>query len=220
MIFVYFFFGLASVYLGCVLVRKSWPIQYRLLLVLACLDFSVTLVSYLWSSMLFKSNHWIANAAAPVECALILYIFYKASTHRIIKRINIGLIIAIIPLLLIGYTLRPLFFYLNTTVATGCFFFILLSACCAYVDMLLDKRDFRLSRQPMFWLAGGMLLYSISNILCLVGFEFEKKMVLYGFFYYDYYLGLSIIALGIILCFISVYLQEARDKKGLPGAAR
>ena len=72
----------------------------------------------------------------------------------------------------------------------------------------------------MFWLAGGMLLYGISNILCYVGFEFEKKMILYRFFYYDYYLGLSVIDMGIISCFISVSLQEARERKGLEGAAR
>jgi len=220
MMFLYFFFGLASVYLGFVLVRKSWPIQYRLLLVLACLDFFVTLGSYLWSTMLFKSNHWIANAVAPFECALILYIFYKAATHRLIQRINIGLMIAIVPLLLIAYTLKPLFFILNTTAVIGCYFFILLSACSAFIDLLLDKRDFRLSRHPMFWLAGGMLLYGISNILCFVGYEFEKKMILYRFFYYDYYLGLSVIDMGIISCFISVYLQEVRERKSLQGAAR
>lgn len=163
--------------------------------------------------MLFQSNHWMANLFGPVESALILYIFYKASVHRMIKRINSGLMMAIVPLLLIGYTLKPLFFILNITVAIGSFFLILLSACCAYVDLLVDKRDLRLSHHPMFWLAGGMLLYGISNILCFMGFEFEKKMILYRFFYYDYYAGLSVIHVGIILCFISVYLQEARDKK-------
>lgn len=212
MMLVYYFFELGAFYLGCMLVKKSWPIQYKLLVVYAGFDLLWALLSAVWIWGFSKSNHWITNLTSPIECALILFIFYKAAAHPFIKRINIGLMLTIIPLLLVGYTLYPEFFWFNKPVTIGCLFLILLSSCLAYIDLLLDKIEFRLPAHPMFWLAGGMLLYSISSILCFMSFDLQEKMILYWFFYYDYYCGQCVINLGILLSFILIYLQSSRSK--------
>ncbi|HEX9510713.1 MAG TPA: hypothetical protein VF939_09525 [Puia sp.] len=210
MMILHYFLELASLFFGCVLVQKSWPAPYRLLVVFKCVEFSIAVLSMLWSSLMRQSNHWIYNLYNPVECIFLLYIFYRAAMHGVIKRLNLILLATVLPLILAGYVLSPNFFSLNIIGSAGCFLLLLLSSCGAYVDLLLDKGDLPLFRHPLFWLAGGVLMYGICMVLYYITWEYSKKMILYRFFFIDYFGGLCLLNLGIIGCFVFVYRQWAQ----------
>lgn len=210
MVLLHYFLEFTSLFLGCMLVKRSWPFPYRLLVAFKCVEFSISVLSMVWSTTMHQSNHWIYNLYNPVECIFILYIFYSAAMHRDIKRLNLLLMGAVPPLLLVAYLLSPVFFSLNIIASTGCWFLLLLSSCGAYVDLLLDKESLSLFRHPLFWLAGGGVLYAISMIIYYITWEYSKKMIFYRFFYFDYFGGICLLNLSIIACFVCVYRQKAR----------
>ena len=205
---LYFFLELAALFIGCVLVRKSWPAIYRFLVVYKCMDFTMSVATTAWSSILHQSNHWIYNLYNPVECLGLLYIFYKTAVYPLIKRLDLLLLIALPLLVIMAYWLSPVFYSLNSIQNIGCMFLLLLSSCGALVDLLLDKSSLPLFQRPVFWLAAGMLLYAICMILYFLTWEYSKKMILYRLFYMIYFGGGCFFNLGIIGCVIFVHRQR------------
>ena len=199
-----FFLELAALFLGCVLVRKSWPAPYRFLLGYKCLAFFIAVVSMAWSTFFRQSNHWIYNLYNPIECALLLYVYYRAAVHPAIKRLDLSLLAVLPPLIFIVYLLVPVLYSLNSMAGIGYLFLLILSSCGVYVDLLLDKGDLPIFRHPLFWLAAGVLLYSICMILFFLTWEYSKKMILYRFFSIIYFGGAAFLNLGIIGCFSTV----------------
>jgi hypothetical protein len=217
MMVVYFFLELAAFFVGCVLVRKSWPAIYRFLVVFKGMDIFIDIATIAWSSIYHRSNHWIVNLYVPVAHAALLYIFYNTAVHPLIKRLDLLLLAALPPLIVIAYWVSPVFYSLNSIADIACLFLVLLSSCGALVDLLLDKRDLPLFQHPLFWLAGGMLLYCVCTILYFLTWEYSKKMILYRFFYIIYFTGGWFFNLGIIGCIIFVYRQwPATAKSGSP----
>jgi hypothetical protein len=206
---------LAAFVLGCLLVRRNWPVPYRFLVALRCLDFGVSILSSFYSLWFHRSNHWIYNLFLPAEAFSFLYIFYKTAVHGKVRRADGGLLVLLAPLIVLSYLLSHSFFFLNTYAGISCSFLSLLAACGAFIDLLADKRELRLFRQPMFWMAGGVLLYSISNIIFYITWEYSKKMVYYNFFSIEYFLGMALLNLGMIGCFICLYQQQPVGGKGL-----
>ena len=199
---------LAAFVLGCLLVRRNWPVHYRFLVAFKCLAFGVSILGSFYSIWYHRSNHWLYNLFIPVEGISYLYVFYKAAIHRTVRRIDGWLLLLVMPLIVLSYILSHSFFFLNTYAGMSCSFLPLLAACGTFIDLLADKRELRLFRQPMFWMAAGVLLYSISNIIFYIIWEYVKKMNYYNFFSIVYFLGTALLNLGMIGCFICIYRQQ------------
>jgi hypothetical protein len=204
-----------SFVLGCILVRKTWPWHYRFLVVLKGLSFLVQWGGMAWSTLTHSSNHWIFNVYLPLECVSYLYIFYRASASPIIRRLNGWLTVTVLPLVVISFLLSPQLFIINQMMGMGCDFLLLISACVACIGLLLSEEEVSFFRNPLFWLAGGVLYYSIGNIIYLVTWEVTRKMVLYKFIRIEFFLSGIVLNLALMGSFFCMYLWDARRRRDL-----
>src|SRR5258708_2383265 len=194
---------LSCLLIGCLLVRKSWRREHKLLVILSGMTLLVeTEVTLFIVHRIF--NRWLYTFFAPVECGFIIYILYRASVHPAIKRLS-AILLGVLPISIgIAYCLHPAFYRFNDIAGLFYLFSELLAACSFLVDVLLNKSDTPPGRQPLFWLACGMLFYcSIYTLINAVSDHIVK-------FSYQFYLLYSIVAntfmyTGFIACFICLH---------------
>ncbi|HWK02063.1 MAG TPA: hypothetical protein VNS58_00430 [Puia sp.] len=157
--FYYIALLLSCFLIGCLLVRKSWPLEYKLLVVLTGLTSLVETIVFLNVARRIDSR-WMYSFFAPVECGFILYILYSASVHPAIKRLN-AILLGFLPISIgIAYYMHPVFTRFNESAGLFYDFLELIAACSFLTDVLLNKSDTPLGRQPLFWMAAGILFYS------------------------------------------------------------
>ena len=168
---------------GCIVIRKNWPLENKLLLALTGLTILIEMIEqicFFFLKMTFVE--WLYNCFTPVECASLVYIFYRSSEYPAIKRLNAVLLL----LLPVGagflYYLHPLFITINDHVVVFYLFVELISACSIIIDLLLGQSQSPLTRQPLFWLASGMLFFSGLYIV-MVSIIFKLKMTNILFIY-------------------------------------
>lgn len=203
---------LVSLIIGSMVFRKSWPFEYKCLFFLNILRVIVSYFTFLWPYYTHSSNHWIYNLFLPLQCAGFLLVFYGASIHRMVRKMNKWLLAALPLMTLICWSKGGPLDMINTR-AVVCFdFLLLLSVCLAFVDQLLQMDDTHFIRQPIFWLALGLFFYSVESIIEFATWEFIKKMLLMGLYRFIGFSGEYLLGLGIIGCFICIYLKEAREK--------
>ena len=207
--FMNFIAGFAAFAIGCIFVRREWPPAYKYLVVLSVVTYFIETLSLLWSSAAHRSNHWIYNLYLPLNCLGFLYFFYRASIHSGIRRINGWLLAAVPPGIVIAFTLRPGLSFLNTYAAIFYCFLLLLSCIGACVDLMLDKRYIRLGREPLFWLACGLLLDMAGSIVEYAFFSFGEKMILFTLFTVLTFSTNICLYLGTAGCFICLRLAPA-----------
>jgi hypothetical protein len=99
---------------------------------------------------------------------------------------------------------------INLWAGVGFDFLLLLSVCMAFVDLLLRTDNMHFIRQPLFWLASGLFFYSVESIIGNSTWEYSKKMILFGLYKFIYFSGDYLMDVGIIGCFICIYLEGRR----------
>lgn len=220
-LFHYIFYDLlllSSFITGCILVRKNWPLEYKLLVILSGLtllsEFTIEICVYR-DPVHHGSWHWIYNYFLPVECAFFIYIFYRASENQVLRRLNIFFL----TLLPVGagilYFLYPDFSKANKEVALLYLFTELICSCSFIIGLLLKQSTIPLTRWPLFWIAFGLLFYSGLYIVMLGIFRaltFTKMMSIYAS------LNILITNLflysGFIICFIRLHKAKTGQKTG------
>jgi hypothetical protein len=189
---------------GCIVIRKSWPLEYKLLLALTSLTILIEVteqICFFFLKMTFVE--WLYNCFTPAECACLLYIFHRASVHPAIKRLNAVLLL----FLPVGagflYYLYPLFITINDNVVVFYLFIELVSACSIILDLLMGQSQSPLTRQPLFWLASGMLFFSGLYIV-MVSIIFKLKMTnnLYIYEMLIQIIANSCMYAGFLICFV------------------
>ncbi|HWK02014.1 MAG TPA: hypothetical protein VNS58_00185 [Puia sp.] len=207
-IFIIFLLYFAVVYLscfltGCLLVRKSWPLECKLLVLLSGLTLLVEMVVGLCVVRRID-NLWLYNFFTPVECGFIIYIYYRASVHPAIKRLNV-LLLGLLPVSIgMAYWLHPVFNRFNEMAGLVYLFFELLAACSFLIDALLNKSDTPPGRQPLFWMACGVLIYScIFTVISAV--EDHKLKIPYSLYMLYSFVGNTSLYAGFIACFICLH---------------
>jgi hypothetical protein len=155
---------------GCFLLRRNWPLSYKLLVALSCVTLVVELVAMCWA--LWHINYTgLYNAWAYVEVGAIIYIQLREVVHAWAKRLLIFLLVLLSVTAVGLYLLLPAFPRLNGHFLLFFLFIQLIAACAVLVDILQGTSDSRLSVQPAVWLATGMLFYSsIFLVLHIWGF--------------------------------------------------
>lgn len=197
-------FAFSAFIIGWLFAWKGSLVQYKLLIWLVSLRFFVEFVGDIWSIQTQTSNNWMYNLYFPLESLGFLYIFYLGAIHTAVKRINAALLIAILPTLLVAYILYPGFTFLNTHAIIYQSFLLLVSAGCAFIDILLDKSRVQFVRRPLFWLASGIIIYSGASIMVYLFWAYGKKMILYLPFAYIYMISYNLLSFFIIGSFISI----------------
>src|ERR1700720_4264122 len=93
---IYYWALLTTTFLiGCLFLRKSFPLEYMLLVLLSGLTLLVESV-VMTSLFLHTSRPWLYNFFAPVESGFIISIFYRAALQPLIKRLN-AILLALLP---------------------------------------------------------------------------------------------------------------------------
>jgi hypothetical protein len=196
--------------IGWLFAWKGSAMPFKLLIWLASVRFVVEFAGEVWVARMHNSNNWMYNLYFPLETFGFLYIFYRSALHPVIKRMNAGLLIAVIPILITAYILHPSFVMLNTDALIFHSFLLMVAAGCAFFDMLLDKRPVQFVRRPLFWLACGVVICGGANIMVYMSWEFSKKMILYFPFAYMYMIAYNLLSFSIIACFICIRRARAR----------
>lgn len=184
---------------GCLFLRKSFPLEYKLLVVLSGLTLLVE--SAVMYFLIFKTaKPWIYDFFGPVECGFIVYILYRVSLSRVIKRLNIFLLVLLPVGVGICHMLPPLLPWVNEPAIFYCLFTNLVAACSYLIDLLLNKADIPLIRYPFFWMASGELIF------CCVYAMIPPLLNYYMKISYTYFMVYSLVANtfmygGFIACF-------------------
>ena len=208
MIIVDLYLDLVSLIIGCLVVRRSWPFAFRCLFLVNILKVFNSYASFIWSTTTHTSNHWMLNLFFPLQCAGLLLVFYKSSIHPVVIRID-GWLLAVLPVVIgVSWARGAPLDIINIGATVACDFLLLLVACAALIDQLLRTDDVRFTRQPLFWLASGLFFYSVGFIIFFTTFEYSKKMIMWGLFKSIYFFSGYLLNVGIIGCFICLYLKK------------
>ena len=210
--FNYYLLGIeaASAVVGLILVRKSWPSWYRLLVILCC----ATIVSEVYSYYRFLHHihsraHY--NTWAPLETFLVVYILFRETTLRWSRRLSMSLLILLPVTLVIAFMLPPGFAQPNMYADTAELLIMLVAACAVLIDVLHDMSGASLYANPAFWLALGILVSSSLFTLTIVIRSFVSREV---FIYLNS--PFSVIANtfmygGFIVCFWTLRKEDKRN---------
>jgi predicted membrane channel-forming protein YqfA (hemolysin III family) len=196
-----------SFLIGCIAYRRSWPLPYRCLVWVKGLKTIAEAAGHIWMILTATSNHWIYNVYFPLQCAGLLFIFYKSAVYPKIRRFN-GWLLAAMPVLFCVFWRKGSFYELNLMATVAFAFLLLLSSCAAFIDQLLGQGNVSLPRQPLFWLSSGILAYSVGAIVYYATWEYSKKMILFYPFTAILISTEYVINIGVIACFICLYLQR------------
>jgi hypothetical protein len=206
---------LGSIYLefvsflvGCFVYRRSWPLPYRCLVWVKGLKTLVEAGSMIWLITTATSNHWMYNLYLPLQCAGLLFIFYKCAVHPRVRRFNAWLL-GMLPVVLCIFWWKWSFYELNLMASVALAFLLLLSACAAFVDQLLGQGNAHFLRQPLFWLSSAILLYSIGSIIYYASWEYSKKMIMYYTIAAVFLSAEYFINIGVIACFICLRINRS-----------
>jgi hypothetical protein len=200
---------------GSLLIRKDWPIEYKLLVVLSGLTL-LTETTVQISHHLFKVIiYWLYNLFLPVECVFFIYILYRAAANPVIKRLNIGLLLLLPVGIAILYWLYPFFHKANDHVVLLYLFAELIASCSFLIDIIIDKSNTLLTRHPLFWMTFGLCMYSGLYIVLhsLSGYLHETTM-LRLFYMLDTLIPNFILYSGFIICFLRLHKAKPMQNPG------
>ena len=160
----YYLLILSSLFYGAVTVRRGSPLSFRLLLwwLIATVPTEVTATVL---GRLYHDNHWVYLFWEPFDCFMVLLIFYHGMKHGVTKRVCMCLL----ALALVGFFIFSLPHFLKLTWnRQGMLFYLfceLVGACLFLTDGLLPGEELSIFKQPIAWVAFGVILYSCMYIL-------------------------------------------------------
>jgi len=198
---------LQGLYLSCAstgsfLVRRNWPLSYKLLVALSCVTVVVELVA-MYCFLRHINHAGVYNAWAYVEVGTIVYIQLREAVHTWAKRLLILLLVVLTATTVALHLLLPAFPRLSGHFLMFFLFFQLIATCAALVDILQGTSDRQLSAQPGLWLATGMLFYSsLFLVLHIWGFFFTNEANKY--FYIFSFAANTFMYGGFIAAFITL----------------
>lgn len=138
----------------------------------------VCMVELLGSNTKFfgwASNHFLENIYLMFSTPLYFYIFYK--TLDLSKKIRaLYIIIALVYTL---FSLYNYFFfqgtaYLNTLTVTIQQLITILLSCALLFQLATNEKYFVLSKEPYFWIAAGLLIFSLGTLVVIGMYQYIR----------------------------------------------
>jgi hypothetical protein len=179
---------------GCFVVKKQWTIQFKWLVVLAGISFFIELAGHIMWTRYSLNNNWIYNLFLPVQCFIFLYFFYKTMVQKVVRKIVGFLMGAMIAGTVISYFYHGSFTMLNSYASTLYLFLMLIASCLYYLDTIINEVEVSMTRQPSFWVAAGLLFFTVIFILLFALWAVNIKIP-----YYKVVLNYSVIIANTFL---------------------
>lgn len=135
----------------------------------------VELIGRYYSREIHKSNAWLYNISVPIEYLFYSFLFlvhYNNPNFKTIAKVFILLfpVFAIINFLFIQNTER-----FNTNFLKVGSFFMIVFSCLYFTDLLRIEKIINPLKQPLFWIASGLLLFNSGEFAYNTVFEFFFK---------------------------------------------
>jgi hypothetical protein len=155
---------LMSFIVGLACMSKRWPITYKILVFFSGLTFLVEILGY-QLSFKYENNNWLYNIFSPLECIIILYLFSQIIMEKKLQLIILYFIPLMIAATVFTYILQPNFFIYNSYAHTV--YLVLWVIICGFyfIDVMINDNRVSLIKQPGFWLATGILFFSVIFII-------------------------------------------------------
>jgi hypothetical protein len=119
-----------------------------------------------------KPNAWLYNLYLPVEALIYSFLFYKYAESSWFKKSSFYFI-CIIPFVSVGNMLFGQGFFNFNTRTNTCFTICLLVLNIMYfVDIFISERIISPLKEPMFWIAMGLLFYNLGGLAYTLAFDY------------------------------------------------
>ena len=155
---------LGSFAVGLICLNNRWTFCYKVLLFFAALTFMVELLGH-QLAFKFENNNWLYNIFSPFECIVILYFFSQITREKKMRKIILSFIPIMLLATIVTYILRPNFFVYNSYARTVYLVLWVLTCCFYFVDVMINDNRVSLIKQPGFWIATGVLFFSVIFII-------------------------------------------------------
>jgi len=163
---------LTSFVCGMVILRRDSPVEYRLLAWLPGITLPVEIFGWVIGHY-YHRNHWVYNIFLPLECCVLLLVFYKGVKQPVIRSMS-GWLLVLLPAGMIISYWRIHFTVVSINVFALLFYFFLelVGGCLFLTDCLLSGEEASIFSHPLSWTAMGIILYTCIFILTNITWVF------------------------------------------------
>ncbi|MEO7264749.1 MAG: hypothetical protein ABIW38_07540 [Ferruginibacter sp.] len=157
----------------CIKALRNKPLQWFIPFLLLVVIVEIT-GRFLRKEM-HVPNSWLYNMFIPVEYFFNTYLFYAYFENIVLKK-TAKIILILIPVAaLVNMTFVQGFYNFNTNIlfAGNCLMIIL--SCAFFIDLFKREEELVLWREPMFWIATGILLFNLGELSYTLFFDYILK---------------------------------------------
>jgi hypothetical protein len=135
-----------------------------MLLLFLGLTFCVEVVGY-FLAVKYRDNAWLYNIFSPIECLVVLYFMFGALVKRKLKQVLFYSIPLMVVATILTYSIQPDFRVYNHYART--IYLVLWIIACGFffIDVMINDNRMSLLKQPGFWVATGILFFSVIFIV-------------------------------------------------------
>jgi hypothetical protein len=171
------FAELFALLVAALTLRKWWPLHFKLLAVLALVTFCVEIGAQNYYDTTKKSNYFFYNTFLPVQYGVFQYTLYRLISDSVLKRMQVYLAVAAVAGTAITYALMEKGFgAFNSQASTLYLVLLIIGAGCFYIDAMKNDIALPLTKQPGFWIATGLLFFSVILVMRFIFWDFVQTI--------------------------------------------
>jgi len=162
---IYIYFEIAAFITSgiCLMSTKShkfrWFFPFLLFMVLVELT-----GRYLRRELNMETNGYLFNFSVPIEYLFYSWLFLKTYQTAWLRKIAEFFIYAFILFCVVIFLLKGIYWFNSIILLTGSIAAILFS-CLYFYELLIVEERINLVKEPMFWIATGVLLFNLGEFL-------------------------------------------------------
>lgn len=189
--------------IGLIMIRRSWPFAYRLLVFICCFIALSELISFACILLHYPSQKFF-NIYVSIETITLAYILFCETTLGWSRRLLRVLLIVLPVGLVAAFTLPANGLSISNMYADTLQLLVLIIASCAVlVDILHDMSGTSLYTRPAFWFSLTMLVSSSIFLLLEAFMQYMKNhMGTRPFFMPFIVVANTIMYGGFVKCFL------------------
>lgn len=166
---IWFEIGALLISIACYKNIKDKPLRWFIPFLLLMTLVELTGM-YIWKAG--HANTWLYHFSVPVEYIFYTYLFYCYFQQRSFKLLAKVLLVLIPVIAILNTVFLQGFLIPNTNVLkTGAASMVLLS-CLYFVDIFKREDQIVLAREPMFWIATGVLFFNAGDLAFNIFFDY------------------------------------------------
>jgi hypothetical protein len=129
---------------------------------------------YLRKELGFETNGYLFNFSVPIEYLFYSWLFLKTYQTESFRKIAKVFIYAFMLFCLIIFFLRGIYWFNAIILLIGNIAAILFS-CLYFYELLIIEERINLVKEPMFWIATGVLLFNLGEFLYSAFYELLRQ---------------------------------------------